>query len=159
MRDIKMTELLKQLAKLTLEDAPKDQIVTKALEVKLYLQETWEELGRAVNLVDSTISAYAPNVDWQLGIPVDKTKLAIPTSKPLPSTTSPKLTRTSPEHILKVTRRLFPDGVVGSEVIIAQLKAEGDTRPDADIAKSVGNTLNRNGYERIERGKYELTKR
>lgn len=163
MKDQRMAELFKELGNLTQSDAPKEQIIAKALEVKLYIQDFRDELARAMNLLDSTVLMYAPNKDWQLGLPLDKGKLTSSASSRLASTTAlsskSNATKTSPEHILEVANRLFPKGIVENERIIAELKHEGDTRPDRYIGRSVGNTLNRNGYKRIGLGKYELVKR
>jgi hypothetical protein len=157
--DTKIAELLKGLAQLPLNNAPREEILAKAREIKVYLQRLREDLGKATSFVDSTINAFVPDADWENGLPTERIKT------PLPSSPSPSKTRAgavaiaSPERILEVTRKKFPDGKVETKPIIAQLQAEGDTRPYSDIAKSVGNTLNRNGYERIETGRYERTKK
>lgn len=158
MKDSKITELLKELGSLTLNDAPKEQILTKAVEIKAYLQDVWYELGRATNLVDSTVNAFVPDEKWEIGLPTERIKVPAPSL----STTSPSkpratlVTTASLEHILEIARKVSADGIVETKYIIAQLKSEGDTRPDSDIAKSVGNTLARNGWERVGTGKYKL---
>lgn len=158
MKDNTMTDLLKELASLAVNQAPKEQILAKAWEAKVYLQEVWIDLGVAIGYIDSTVNAFAPDPSWQNGLPTDK--IATPSTAQPPSASSSKpastLTITGIEHILDVAKKVISaEGFIDTDNIVSQLKSDGDTRPDSDMKKSIGNILARYGYERIDTGVYK----
>lgn len=159
MKDNTMADLLKELASLTVNQATKEQIREKAWEAKIYLHGVWLDLGVAIGYIDSTVNAFAPDPSWQNGFPTDE--IATPSTAQPPSASSAKpastLTITNIEHIIDVAKKVISaEGFVYTDNIVSQLKSEGDTRPDSDMKKSIGNILARYGYERIDTGLYGL---
>jgi hypothetical protein len=154
------SEQLKELMGLVIEGKPKPQMVAKARELKVQLTKYWEELQRSMNLLDSMVSQYAPDEQWTTGF--DKplpTKIiyahGIQSQESFGRATVNLLA--SPAQIIEIARKLVnKDGLLNTDEVIVQLKAQGDLRASSDIGKTVGNVLHRDGWIRLNTGLYEL---
>jgi hypothetical protein len=148
---------LRELMKLIIEEAPKSKILTKARKIKIGLSTSWMELQRVIGLLDGMVNQYAPDSDWQQGfwLPTSPQRVILQATSARPITRLTSL-RTRPYRILEVAKGVTIDDTVTTKSIIDQLRAEGDQRPEKNLAVSVGNVLVRHGWERVGTGKYKL---
>jgi hypothetical protein len=141
---------LKELAILTTH-ASEPEILKKATEIKTHLYEIWQRLGISINLVDSLVAAFAPNAEWQKGLPITTPSTA-------PKVTSPTLLRTTSSAVFRIAEEFASKGgVVTSKQIMRKLRAEGDQRPESHILTSIGNLLSKSGaWRKVRGGEYIL---
>ncbi len=145
---------LQEMMKMIVSGSPKPEIISKAMELKTEITSAWSDAQQAITFLDQMINRYSPDPSYPQGFWLQQN---INPMVPRPMVMStPVALITDTGHIIEITKRLASNGVIDTKVVIAQLKAEGDTRADRDIAKSIGNVLSRNNWQRIGTGKYKL---
>lgn len=162
------SDQLKELMALIVSGQPKPQILARAKEIKIQLSRAWTELQRVIGLLDGMVAQYAPDKEWHPGFWLPSSNLTqdimirsgfIPPRPPtLTSIRRPPAFSVvaSPEHIDGIAHKLAKDGVVHSNDIIRQLRTEGDSRPEKDLAIGIGNVLIRRGWQHMATGIYRV---
>jgi hypothetical protein len=146
--DVKVEEMLDELAQLKLSKVSKEIILEKAVEIKQYIQKLRNELLDAEKYVDATLNIIRVRIGVDSGKGTESAKLFI-----RPGTISAAVTDKT--RVLLIAQNLAVDGRVKTKDIINELKSKGDTRPERDMAKSISNTLARNKWEAQYPGVYK----
>ncbi len=132
-----------------------EQIVEAGREAKRELWQRWIGLVQEANIIDSIVARYNGTgmLPWTWG--VQNPDLPTP-APPIVGVSQPEKSRK--DKILdKATLLLEGDSdVVRTADIAAQLRVDGDKTDARNLMTSIGNTLSRNGWERIGDGEYKL---
>ena len=161
--DSRYNEPLEQIMSLIVAKTPRTKVIAKAREVKIAITKDYYDAQQAITFLDGMINRYTPAEDWPQGFwkPTPQPTI-IPRPGFAPGLTQPRQRPASlvtrPERILDIARGLMKEGIVTTKTIAAQVRAEGDQRTELNLAVSIGNVLNRNGWHRVEPGKYRLKK-
>jgi len=158
------TEELRQLAALVTNRAAEEEIVQKASEIKTRLISSWQEIIKAVNVVDGLVATFASSQQWQPGLvfssgmTINQPRMVVPIPRaPMPRITTPKAVNA--DVVLRIANDFATKGqVVKSKQVAARLRAEGDTRPKKSVETSVSNILARRGWRKVHPGEYALVK-
>lgn len=142
-------DLLREVIKLVGENAPKDQVMTKAWETKTDIVDRVTRLSLSVNTLDNLITWYAPERDWYYGWVNASVK------SPASSLGGRQSSRSSRALQIADDKAVNDGGTVYTKDIAAQLQSEGDKGLLKSLSTAVGNILTSSGrYSRVRRGEY-----
>ena len=148
---------LQEIMSLIVNKSPKSKIISRAKEVKIEITRAWSDAQMAIAFLDQMVNRYSPDPDYPQGFFMQNPTPILVRPRALTSSVPTKVSViTDTAHVLELALRFASDGVIETKNIINQLRTEGDQRPERDIAKSIGNILSRNNWERIGTGKYKL---
>lgn len=142
------TELLRELARLIANNAPKEEILHKGMEIKAQIIEAWQRLGADMSLLDSLVKTFAPDETWPSGWRINPT----PSPEKVRDTTKAVRIKT----VLRIATEIADEKrAVTSAEIADRLITEGDSRPKKNIMVSVGNILGKNmDWQKVGIGEY-----
>ena len=162
--ETKYSERLREILSLIVDQAPESKILAKAKQLKIDISTSWMELQEGISILDGVVKAFTTSKDWQRGFWFPSPPPIVAVQPPRfigqgTGTSRPAFLVARPERILEVAHGAAKEGKVTTKIIVNQLRAEGDQRPERSLAVSVGNVLTRHGWQRVEPGKYKLVEK
>ena len=152
------SDLVGRVMQKALAGASLDEIQREALAAKFKLTENYWELMRAVHAIDGIIGVYGWSPDWVTGWPQAEPPASV---EPTASAPASEKKRTRAEQIVDAAFRLSAEAgtpTVNSDDLAERLRASASEFSRMEMRSlliSIGNTLQRAGWDRVEAGVYE----
>ena len=142
------TESLRELIRLVGNEAPKEEILAKGMEIKAQIIEEWQQLGTDMHLLDTLIETFAPDEAWPSGWKITPT--------PSPEKVKDAAKAAKIKTVIRLATEIAGErGSVTSAEIADRLSEQGDSRPRKNMMVSVGNILGKSAdWRKVGSGEY-----